>query len=233
VASAREAIEISKNTNELVFDDYIKDIMSAMGLSPGGLSKMWQVQSESMKRATGPSRYPNSRGKSLVKVTQDALRAQLHLGSQSIALYEAVLTGIHESLLWNNLRPRIMLGMEPSSTAFLEISLAEWCQPTLLEAVINSVFGPSLLVHYPGLLESFSQFDENSWHLTYRIPKPWSNKMETAKKACIDALRSYLLLPVEKRTGVFWVIKVMVSEMRASEMHESDMAASLLLAFWA
>ncbi|CAG8956436.1 hypothetical protein HYFRA_00003820 [Hymenoscyphus fraxineus] len=98
VASTNEALEVSKNTHELVFDDYIKDLMAAMGHTAEGTEKMWRRQPESMKGVTHPSRYPNPYGKCLIMITQDALRVQLLPGSQSTAVYTALLTDIHTRL---------------------------------------------------------------------------------------------------------------------------------------
>lgn len=230
LTSAADAAAMSRNTHELVFDDYVKDMMASMGSTPMGIAKMWQPRLPMKVSHTG-MRYPNPLGKPLGKISEEIFRKQLHPGSHATILQDIFLTSIHRSLTWDNLSVpgKVVL---TASLNERTVSLLQWTQATLLKGATTAFFGPALLGRNPGLLDSFSEFDERSWQLSYKIPKPWSNEMQAAKQKSLDALTSYFTLPIHERPGACWLVQTMEAEMRAEGIQEGDMAANLMMAYW-
>jgi hypothetical protein len=231
LTSAADAAAMSKNTHELAFDAYIKDMMSSIGSSPDGITKMWLPRHPTTKASQADNRYPNPLGKPLGQLSEEIFRKQLHPGNHLTHLQGKFLGGIHRSLTWDNLS---VPGKVVLSSSFGErtVSLLRWTQATLLEGATNAFFGDALLDRNPGLLDSFSKFDELSWQLSYRVPSPWSKKMQAAKQKSLDALTSYFMLPVEERPGACWLVRALETEMRAAGIKVQDMAAGLVMAYW-
>jgi len=228
LTSAADAAAMSKNTKELVFDAYVKGMMASMGSSETGIAKMWQ---------TRPSRtgYPNPFGKPLGQLSEEIFRKQLHPGIHLTKLQHKFLRNIHQSLTANNLsrtRTRGKVVLSSSLDGKHIVSLLQWTQATLLEGATNAFFGEALLECNPGLLDNFSEFDERSWQLSYKIPRPWSRKMQMAKQKSLDALTAYFKAPASQRPGACWLVETMEREMRAAGIGEYDMAANLMMAYW-
>jgi hypothetical protein len=229
LTAAADAVAMSKNTHELVFEDYVKDMMASMGSTPMGITRMWQPRLPSTK--VNHMRYPNPLGKPLGQLSEEIFRKQLHPGNHLTELQDKFLSGIHRSLTWDNLSVpgKVVLSSSPGERI---VSLLQWTQEMLLEGATNAFFGEALLNRNPGLLDNFSEFDERSWQLSYRIPSPWSKKMQIAKQKSLDALISYFMLPVRERPGACWLVRTMETEMRAADIEVRDMAANLMMAYW-
>jgi len=229
LTSAADAAAMSKNTRELVFDDYVKGMMASMGSSETGITKMWQP------RLPSKIGYPNPFGKPLGQLSEEIFRKQLHPGNHLYELQHKFLSSIHQSLtaetLWSHRHEgKVILSTAPDGKC--NVSLLQWVQATLLEGATNAFFGEALLKRNPRLLDNFSEFDERSWQLSYKIPRPWSNKMQQAKQSSLDALTAYFRSPVGERPGSCWLVQTMETEMRAAGIGEVDMAANLMMAYW-
>lgn len=112
------------------------------------------------------------------------------------------------------------------------VSLLQWTRDTLLDGATTAFFGNALLKIEPNLFESFSDFDDNSWKLTYRIPRPWSNDMYAAKQKAQNALATYFALPKEQRPGETWMVRTLETEMRGLGIESPDIAAFLMMVYW-
>lgn len=229
LTSAADAMAMSKNTKELVFDNYVKGMMASMGCSAKGIAKMWQP------RCPSNIGYPNPLGKSLGQLSEEIFRKQLHPGSHLTELQHKFLGAIHRSLTVDNIYRSILeSGVDPSTSrdGRYNGSLLRWTQATLLEGATNAFFGELLLGRNPGLLDHFSEFDERSWQLSYQVPRIWSKKMRMAKQKSLDALTAYFRSPVRDRPGACWLVQTMEMEMRELGIGENDMAANLMMAYW-
>jgi hypothetical protein len=198
LTSAADAAAMSKNTEELVFDVYVKGMMASMGSSETGIAKMWQPRRPSQ---TG---YPNPFGKPLGQLSEEIFRKQLHPGNHLTELQHRFLSNIDQSLTADGLSgtgpgEKVVLSISPDGKHVF--SLLQWTQATLLEGATNAFFGEALLACNPGLLDNFSEFDERSWQLSYKIPRPWSKKMQMAKQKSLDALTAYFQAPARQRPG--------------------------------
>ncbi|EPE34465.1 Cytochrome P450 [Glarea lozoyensis ATCC 20868] len=133
--------------------------------------------------------------------------------------------------LWNNRHDRKLV-LSSSLDGKCKVSLLQWVQATPLEGATNAFFGEALLARNPGLLDDFSEFDERSWQLSNKIPRPWPNKMQIAKQSSLDALTAYFQSPADERPGSCWLVQTLEKEMRAASIGDVDIAANLMMAYW-
>lgn len=75
---------------------------------------------------------------------------------------------IHQSLGWDCIPSNIT---RSSTSDTKTLSLLGWCREILLDSATRSFFGDRLLEVEPDLFETFFDFDDNSWKLTYKLPR--------------------------------------------------------------
>lgn len=226
MTSAEDVSAVYKNIEQLTFDDYIKDMMVHFGASSLAIDKMWQVPKDGRYSITG---QPNPLRKPLAQFSEGFHKQQLHPGGRLETLQNTFLGNIHTSLTWKNMSDKVVLS---STNDERTVSVLEWTREVLMDAATRSFFGDALLKIEPKLFESFFAFDDNSWKLTYKIPRPWSNDMYAAKQKGQDALATYFALPKEQRQGEAWVIRTLEAEMRGVGIESPDIAAFLMMIYW-
>ncbi|KAI4207764.1 MAG: hypothetical protein LQ348_000460 [Seirophora lacunosa] len=215
---------IYRNTSTLTFDDFVRDMMLSVGASEDGVQKMWESP-----------RYDNSGTQRLHKVLahagEDYYRQKFHPGDHLGDLWMNIQQRIEQNMKWDNISPHCTI-QEPFGKNEKTLSLLLWCQSTLLSSVTNAVFGPKLLQLEPALLRSFVTFDDNSWKLTYKLPRFIAQEVYDGKDHIISAFKKYFALPASEREGRSWVVQMLESEMRGIGVREQDMAALFVMPFW-
>ena len=201
--------------------------MVTFGATPSAVEKMWQNPSKDIA-ATKKSRI-NPLHKALAHLGEDLYRQQLQPGRELDILQSSFLHNIHESICWQNLSDKITVS---SSRDRKTVSLLGWCREVLLDAATKSFFGDRLQEIDPDLFQSFFDFDDNSWKLTYHYPRFLSNEMYAAKQQAINALTTYFKLPKEQRLGESWLVRTLEAEMRHLGIAEHDIAAFVMMTYW-
>ena len=172
---------------------------------------------------------PNPLHKTLAHLGEDFYRQQLYPGKELDILQKTFLQRIHDSFLWDNMSDKIILSSTQDTRT---VSLLQWCREVLLDSATRSFFGDRLLDIEPDLFESFFDFDDNSWKLTYHLPRFLSKEMFSAKEKATDALRRYLALPREQRPGEAWLIRTLEAEMRQLGIEVPDIASFIMMIYW-
>lgn len=225
--SASDVSVVYKNIEQLTFDDYIEDMMLHFGSSKTAVRTMFAIPNKADPTPTGLQ--PNPSHKSLIHLSESFYRQQLHPGEKLDILQDSFLGNIHNSLQWDAMSAKIIMS---SGQEDRTVSLLAWTREVLLDGATRAFFGNRLIELEPKLFESFFYFDDNSWKLTYRIPRPWSNDMYAAKQVAQDAMEAYFKLPREQGPGATWLIQTLETEMKARGIGESDIAALLMMIFW-
>ena len=101
-----------------------------------------------------------------------------------------------------------------------------------MDSATRAFFGDRLLELEPELLQSFFDFDDNSWKLTYKLPGFLSKEVTAAKQKGIDALTRYFQLAKEERPGEAWLVRTLEAEMRHVGIQEPDIAAFIMIFYW-
>lgn len=225
MTSASDISAIYKNIKQLTFDDYITDMMVAFGASKFAISRMWQPSLQDQRNPKNPP-YHN---KALAHVAEELIRAQLHPGQHLDRLQHTLLSTVHSSFTWSHMTSKIVLA---ESSTHRTVSLLEWTREALLAGATTAFFGPALLRLEPALFQSFFDFDDRSWKLTYKLPRPFSNDMLAAKKTAQVALTRYFELPRGERPGACWLVETLEDEMKMVGIGADDVAAYLMMVYW-
>ncbi len=201
--------------------------MVCFGVTPFAVAKMWEKPAND-----GPGSAilsPNPLHKLLAKLSEDFYRQQLYPRKPLEILQSTFMPNIHNSLKWYNISSKII----SSSTKDAKIvSLLGWCREVLLDSATRSFFGNRLLEIELNLFQGSFDFDDNSWKLTYKIPRVFSREMYEAKQKSTDALIKYFKLPIKERPGAAWVVQNLETEMRQLGIQEPDIAAFVLMLYW-
>ena len=225
ITSASDITAIFKNIKQLTFDDYITDMMVAFGASKSAVSRMWQP---SLRDQQNPKKPPYH-NKALAHVAEDLIRVQLHPGEHLNRLQRTLLDTVHSSFTWSNMTHKIILS---ETSTHRTVSLLEWTREALLAGATAAFFGPALLQLEPNMFQSFFDFDDASWKLSYKIPRPFSNDMLAAKKIAQSGLTRYFELPREARPGACWLVETLEDEMKMVGIKSEDVAAYLMMIYW-
>ena len=201
--------------------------MVTFGATSSAVERMWQ--SSGMDRAASEWSTVNPLHKALAHLGEDLYRQQLQPGKELNILQSRFLNAIHESVCWQNLSHKITVSSGHNRKT---VSLLGWCREVLLDASTKSFFGDRLQQIDPDLFQSFFDFDDNSWKLTYHYPRFLSNEMYAAKQQAINALTTYFRLPKKERLGESWLVRTLEAEMRKLKIAEPDIAAFLMMTYW-
>lgn len=233
MTSSQDVAVVYRNIEQLTFDEYIRGMMLQFGATPAAVDKMWRKPTSSDFLSSNDLQ-PNPLLKPLAHLSDGFNRQQLHPGERLDVLQNTFLGNIHKSLTWENMSPKVILSSVPGkeSTRTRTVSLIAWTREVLLDGATRAFFGDALLEIDPQLFDSFFAFDDNSWKLTYKIPRPWSTEMYASKQKAQDALKKYFMLPKDKRPGAAWIIQTLETEMKARGIDESDISAFLMMIYW-
>ena len=230
LTSPRDTTEAYKNTTSLSFDGFVRDLMLACGGSPSGVDKMYQ------RPASDGSGHvmiaPNPMHKCLANLTVDFHKQQLLPGDELDKLGIEFLRIINEHLQWERMTSQCSYVVKASPNA-VEVSLHKWCGDILVDAGTRAYFGERLLQIDPHLLHSFFDYHDKAWMLLFQYPHFLSKDMYAAKQRIIDALTTYFKLPKEQRQDEAWFIHALEREQRALGMSDQDVAALLMIVYWA
>lgn len=218
---------VFKNTAELTFDEYIQNISIRVGMSPTSIHNLWRTPSEDeAKRSEG---IPNPSRKSVAHLGEAIFKMQLHPGEHAERLWAAVLGNIHSRVSPDSLEKSPAL---IRSGKVKILSLRQLLFSVLVESSTTSFFGEELLRIEPNLLEHFEAFDESSWKLSFRVPKPWAKDMLSAMNKVSSALQRYADIPLENRSRASWLIHTLEKQFRGAGLESRDIGLQLLMIYW-
>lgn len=233
LTSPQDVTQVTKDTSSFTFDEYIRDIMVAFDATPSAVESMWRKPFSN----NAPSQA-NPFLKVLGHLGEDLYRQQLNPGKRLDALESPFFQIIDDSLTWKNISETCMVACPDSFAPTSKdpdvktVSLLKWTRQVLLHAATTAFFGPTLLEIAPDIFRNFFDFDDNSWKLTYKVPRIFAKEMEAAKASTVDALTAYFALPIERRPGAAWLIRTLESEMRNVDIGDRDIARFIMMLYW-
>jgi hypothetical protein len=219
---------VYRNTTTLLFDKFVRDIMLAIGASEDALRKMWDLPGES-ENAVGSDTSQSQLHKALAHAGEDFYRQQLQPGDRLDELWPRIQNLIDESLLWHNITDICNVSRDKDTK---RLSLWKWSREVLLSSVTGAIFGERLLQLQPDLLHHFVKFDDESWKLTYRIPRIWAKEMFVARDKITATMEQYFALPEKERADATWLVHTLEKEMRNIQLEGKDIAALFAMPFW-
>jgi hypothetical protein len=218
---------VFRNTAQLTFDEYIQNISIRVGMSPTSIQNLWRTLSGN--EIIRPDAFPNPSKKSVAHLGELIFKMQLHPGEHAVRLWATMLESIHSKLTPEGLTklPALI-----SSGEVKVLSLRRLIFSILVGGSTTSFFGDELLKIEPHLLEHFEAFDESSWKLSYRVPKPWAKDMLSAMNKLSTALQKYAERSKERRAEACWMIQTLEGEFRGANLESRDIGLQLLMIYW-
>ena len=227
ITSPQDVSAVYKNVVSLTFDDYIRDMMYQFGGSDDAVHKMWQNPD---KEGSGTALLsPNPFHKNMARLGEDLYRQQLYPGTHLEDLQSQFMPNIHKALSYEKISEKIIISLSQGEKV---VSLLGWVREVLLDSATRSFFGDKLLEIEPNMFQSFFDFDDNSWKLTYHLPRIFAREMYRAKQKATDALSKYFHLPERERPGAAWLVHTLEREMRHLGIKDSDIACFLMMIYW-
>jgi hypothetical protein len=230
ITSANDPAGIYKNES-LSMNPWLVDMMHQFGASAPSVNAMWSpVPVNTGKSPISPEfQLVGWKEKPAKEVCLMLFRLLLNPGIHLEEMLHVLLGSIHQRMQWNSMPKHIVLEETPDH---LQISLSKWVQHVLIEGATRSFFGDALLALEPKLLDSFTQFDESSWKLSYRIPPIFAKDCLQPKAIAERALARYFDLPIEQRSDESRVIREIESVLRVSGIPSTDMGILVLMFYW-
>lgn len=209
-----------------MFDNFVRDIMLSMGTSEDGVRKMWDSPNDAEDGKT-KDKTSGRLHKALAHAGEDYYRQQLQPGELLDELWPRIQDLIDKSMQWNDIS-----GGFSKIDHTKEVSILKWCREVLLTSVTTAIFGEKLLQIEPKLLDFFVTFDDDSWKLTYKLPRSMAKDMYVARDNIRATLMKYFAAPQKERAGATWLVHTLEKEMRNIELEEGDIASLFAMPLW-
>lgn len=228
VTSPQDVSIIYRNTTTLGFDEFVRDTMLSLGASQDGVRKMYESPRYGAGDTSGKENA-NRLHKILAHAAEDYYRQQLLPGDLLDQLWTNIEGRIFVALGWEGFPKQCVVSASQDEKT---LALLPWCRETLIRSVTTAVFGDRLLQLEPRLVDVFMNFDNNSWQITYKLPRSMAKEVHVAKDKILATFEKYFALPRDQRAGETWLVQTLETEMRKIEVSEHDIAALFAMPFW-
>lgn len=224
-----------RNTTALSFDPFVQAVFKAFGITPASIDKVFEdprglIHGEAKSKSLLINDNPHN--KCYMNLERDWFKMQLLAPKMLQELQDRYYGFLVESLAWDNLSSTDALSTK-SWTDSKTISLKKFTQHTILHCSTSTFFGTKLLQVAPSFAQDYSEFEEESWKIFYRLPKFLVKKAHRAKEKAIGGLVQYLSLPEEERSELAWIFRTMNSELQYLSLPPRDIAGIIMIIVWA
>ncbi|KAF2201224.1 cytochrome P450 [Delitschia confertaspora ATCC 74209] len=229
VSSPEDVATVYKNPAIFSWDEYMDLLLKAFGLTPEARRLSWWKPSPGeMNDPVG--KILNPQHKCLVHVVEDIYKTQLLPGEQLDLIMQSVVGKINFSLSWEQLHGPFILQSQPTSR---RLSVKLLCRILLTDATTRTMFGDLIFRYEPRVIEYLMVLNDYSWAYIFEYPTIFTPKLNEARKALTEALRSYLRTPECQRVGEVWSIRRIIQSQEYFGIDESSRIAMLLMVWWA
>ena len=219
---------IYKDTENLSFDPFMKEMLRRVGVSSATIAK-W-IPDSSEPCASGPRDGPRPSIREISHVGQKLCRQQLLPGKEFDIFSTKLINDIEQSLQWDKISRGITLS---STNTTKRVSLIGWCREVLIVSATRSIFSEHLLQIDAHLIDSFYTFDAASWKAFFKFPRFLSRDMDAGKDRILHALSKYFSVPKDERKGESWLISNLETEMiKVGITDVAEMASIVMPLYW-
>lgn len=227
-SSASDISAIYKDTENLTFDPFMKEMLRRIGVSSDA-SEKW-IPTVGPACASDHRDGPKPSIHEISHFGQKLCRQQLLPGPEFDVMSTKLIKDIEQSLQWNNISSAVTVS---STNGTKRVSLLGWCREVLIVSATRTFFGDRLMQIDPHLIESFYTFDAESWKAFFKFPPFLSRDMDSGKDRILNALSRYFLLPKEERKGVSWLISNLETEMiKVGITDVAEIASIVMPLYW-
>lgn len=250
---------IYKDTQNLTFDPFMKEMLRRVGVSSAACEKWIPQPPDPDNNSSGSSSSaaaaaawtsgddhqqqrknegatkPKPSIHEISHVGQKLCRQQLLPGKEFDVLSTKLIRDIEQSLQWHNISSAVTVVSTSTSTSTTNgngtkrVSLLAWCREVLILSATRSFFSDRLLQIDPHLINSFYTFDADSWKAFFKFPPFLSREMDAGKDRILDALSRYFFLPKDERKDESWLISNLETEMIKAGINDVAEMASIVM----
>ncbi|KAI9166384.1 Cytochrome P450 monooxygenase nodJ [Paramyrothecium foliicola] len=176
------------------------------------------------------SLHPNPHNTDFLHLCQKPLHKQLLTPGSFHDMIGKVTTQLELTLRWDHFRQSSLIGEIGDAKL---VSLNSWVRDIIINSQTLTFFGPYLFEIEPAIALIFSEFDWNSWMLTYQYPSFLCKAATKPRERLINAFLAYIDAPRELRAGekVEFMDQI-IDEMRHAGISTEDCARLLMILMW-
>ena len=191
-------------------------------MKPSRLERLWA-------KAAAPSPV-NPSAKSLINLTEDLYVQHLLPGKSFQKLSNKLELNMAKLMSWGEMSNRFSLNVAGPSEA---ISLKKLCGDVLIDVTQMSLFDPVLFKLDPGMTKDMQFFTDELWKLLYPAPGMNSRKVAALRDRYTSTFVKYMRLPRDARKEEASLITTLVDQYKGLNINEHDIAAILVMVYWA
>ncbi|KAK8851033.1 cytochrome P450 oxidoreductase [Apiospora arundinis] len=232
VTDPQNVAEVYKNTTQLSFDLFLREILVACGTSKRALEAMCSEPPPYREDQTATDANPF--GKSLIRLAMDFHHIQLLPGpkSQAAGLSSVIMDNISRLQDWERLYNDPLLPVRKTPKE-MDVSLLKWCGNILVEAGTKAYYGRRMWESEPDLLRVFYQFDHSAWKLFFHCPDMFSQDVLSARNHMAKVFTRHFERPKEERSDESWFTNALETEQRKARLNEYEMATTNIFIYFA
>ena len=227
VTSPQDIKHVYKNTENLTFDGFVMDMYRGVGMSPNGMSKVFEEQASGDGLNTTKSSF-----KRHAVLGANVPHEQLQAGSTKLEEISKVFQACMEAQTVPSNIPIRALVEAPSVDGTHTVSLRQWAFGVLGGVTLKAFFGDALQRVAPDYLDTFHHFEESSWKLTYQYPRRFAQPVYDALDKTRDMMTRYYELPLEERADASHWTHTLSSLARKKGLSPADEAILGQMTFW-
>ena len=221
--SPRDDATTFRNSQTLLWDPYLKELMVSFGVARSKLGKIYEEPRPDDPRYNNPL---NPKHKSLIHHGENMYRLQLLPGPRLDEFSDHVLSLIGSSFLQKN-RSGLLTSNQP-------VSLMDLCAHEHFDAMTRSLFGDHLFEIEPAITQTLIDFTEEAWKLLmFPYPKFAARKLDTAVQKSLSTILKYIQSTSEKKNEAAWFWREILYEQKVTDLDDEDRASITFMLLWA
>ncbi len=202
----------------------MNEVLIGFGVKPNRLDRLWA-------KAASPTPV-NPSAKSLINLTEDLYVQHLLPGKSFRKLASKLELNMTKLMSWDELSNRFHLNVNGGGSSEA-MSLKNLCGDVLIDVTQMSLFDPVLFKLDPGMTKDMQFFTDELWKLLYPAPGISSTQVAALRERYTKTFLRYMKLPRNARKEEAPLITTLVDQYKELDIDEHDIAAMLVMVYWA
>ncbi|KAL8806616.1 MAG: hypothetical protein Q9182_001264 [Xanthomendoza sp. 2 TL-2023] len=218
-----------KNTHSLIFHDYLVQLLTNFGVGNEARRLLWHEATPGDPLYL-PDDLISPRQKSVSHLTEEAYRQQLLNSEKMASISRGFMDSVEDLMQWHRLD--YCVRATSSDSHLKHISLNALCRYTMVDAATRAMFGAHLHTFEPNIVEHILRLNDSAWKVIFRHPDAFTSAVTLPQSKIMDAMKSYISLPEEQRSGQAWAIKTVLRAQDHVGIDSHNQAAIMMILLW-
>ncbi|QDS69852.1 hypothetical protein FKW77_000278 [Venturia effusa] len=227
LTSLRDVSGAFRDTSNLSFEMFYKELLSAFGCSKSSVEK---ICSTKWKGHENVDKQNNPKSLDLASLVMELFASQFLPGPKLDAFANVVLADINVSLdprdSPTGSRCHIANG---SGKPF---RLRRWVGNIINDSVMHALLGSNFMRMNPDIGDTFVDFNVDGWRLIFKYPRWAAPKLHAQRDLLIGALQRHFESPKSDRADQSWLITRLEAEARLRGLENKDIASMCCMVLW-